>query len=170
MEATALSVTELGVLGLLAEGPSHGFALSKHFQENGEVGRILKVRRPLVYRALGRLVEAGLAVPMHTEPGVAGPQRVIHRITRTGRSRLRLWLKEPVEHVRSLRIEFLLKLELLRRSGESPRALIDAQRQALTETLQALGAPPSSDHVESWRRHIARAAATFLDELALAWS
>ncbi len=84
-----LSTTEYAVLGMLAEGPSHGFALSKSLQADGEIGRVCKVRRPLVYRALDRLVETGYAEPVATEKGDAGPQRVIHRITRRGRYLLR---------------------------------------------------------------------------------
>jgi PadR family transcriptional regulator AphA len=161
-----LSVTELTVLGVLAERPHHGFALSKELGAKSEVGRIFTVRRPLVYRALDRLVEAGYAEPLATEKGDAGPQRVIHRITPRGRRRLRAWLQEPVEHVRDLRIEFLVKLALLRRAGRSPAALIGAQKETLETTLTALDVPGPDDHVELWRRHNAAAATAYLEDLA----
>ncbi|HEY7824307.1 MAG TPA: PadR family transcriptional regulator, partial [Acidimicrobiia bacterium] len=60
-ESSELSVTEYAVLGILAEAPSHGFAVAKELDANTEVGRILTVRRPLVYRALDRLVDQRLA-------------------------------------------------------------------------------------------------------------
>jgi PadR family transcriptional regulator AphA len=161
-----LSVTEHAVLGLLAEGPSHGFALSKQLEAEADVGRILTVRRPLVYRALDRLVENGLAETVHTEKGDSGPNRVIHRVTRDGRRELSSWLHRPVAHVRDIRIEFLLKVALLRRSKRSPAPLLEAQRTSLESTLAALGDPVTNDHVEIWRRHVARAASAFLDELA----
>ncbi|MGH8947639.1 MAG: PadR family transcriptional regulator, partial [Acidimicrobiia bacterium] len=69
------STTEYVVLGLLTEGPTHGFAISKVLQPGTNLGRVITVRRPLVYRALDRLVDAGLAEPAHTEPGAAGPNR-----------------------------------------------------------------------------------------------
>lgn len=160
-----LSITEYAVLGVLAEKPSHGFAISKELSAKGDVGRILTVRRPLVYRALDRLVDGGLARPVQVEKGDAGPKRVVHRVTRAGRRELATWLDEPVGHVRDMRIEFLLKLVLLRRAGSSPARLVAAQRASLEPTLDALDDPHTDDPVEIWRRHNARAAGTYLEEL-----
>ena len=125
------------------------------------------MRRPLTYRALDRLVEAGLAEPVHTEPGDAGPQRVIHRITPTGKRHLKRWLIKPVQHIRDMRIEFQLKLTLLSRSGQSPLALVRAQRVVLQPTLAALDGTPAQppDHVELWRQHNAAAADAYLRDL-----
>lgn len=171
MPPNQLSVTEYAVLGILNDGPTHGFAIARLFAPDGEVGRVITVRRPLIYRALDRLIVANLAEPIHAEPGDAGPQRMIHRITPTGRRRLNRWLRQPVQHVREMRIELLLKLTLLQRAGRSPLPLITAQKAALHPTLAALettggGAP---NHVELWRRHNALAVAAFLDDLERAW-
>lgn len=166
MEPTRLSPTELTVLAILAEGPTHGFAIAKLLREDGEVGRVFTVRRPLVYRALDRLVEAGLAEPSTTERGDAGPNRVVHRATSSGRRRATDWLAEPVAHVRDLRIEFLLKITLIHRVGRSPSNLIRAQRDALADTITALAESPPVDHIELWRRHAATAAASYLTDLA----
>lgn len=162
------SNTEYAVLGLLAERPTHGFAISKALDPDGEVGRVLTVRRPLVYRALDRLVEGRLAEPFHTESGTAGPNRLIHRITPNGRRKLNRWLQQPVDHIRDLRIEFLLKVTLLERNGKSPLELIQRQRLVLKPTLDALDLPTETmiDHVELWRRHNASAAHAYLDHLA----
>lgn len=161
-----LSRTEHAVLGLLAERPSHGFAIFKELKPGTEVGRVFTVRRPLVYRALDRLVESGLAESIHTEPGDAGPQRVVHSITAAGGARLAEWLTRPVEHVRDIRIEFLLKLALLERSGASPLTLIRRQQGALAGTLSALDTPAGDlDDVELWRRHNAAATAAYLEDL-----
>jgi len=160
-----LSVTEYAVLGILAEEPSHGFAVAKELGANSEVGRILTVRRPLVYRALDRLVDQRLSELVTTEKSDSGPNRTIHRVTEQGQARLRHWLDEPVAHVRDMRIKFLLKLAVLRRSGRSPAGLVRAQKEFLQPTLEALDDPQTDDHVEIWRRHNARAAGAFLDEL-----
>lgn len=165
MESSQLSLTEHAVLGVLAEGPTHGFAISKALSAGADLGRILTVRRPLVYRALDRLVEAGLIEPAHTEPGEAGPRRVVHRITSEGRRRLAAWLESPVEHVRDLRIEFLLKVVLLDRSAQTPLPLIRAQRAVLDPTLAALDDAAGDDPVELWRRHTAAAAGSYLVRL-----
>lgn len=166
MASPRLSVTEYAVLGLLVEGPSHGFALAKELASDSDVGRVFTVRRPLVYRAIDRLVDAGYAEPVTTEKG-DGPKRIVYRATNAGRHRLDTWLARPVEHIRDLRIEFLLKLALLRRSNRPPLQLIREQRAALEETLTALDdtAEGFDDHVELWRRHNSAAAAAYLDEL-----
>ncbi len=164
---TPLSITEYAVLGLLAEGPAHGFALARQFEPGSPIGRVLTVRQPLVYRALRRLVESGNAEEATVEPGIAGGRRVIHRITPAGRHRLASWLGEPVGHIRDLRIEFLLKIVLLQRAGVSPLSLVQRQRDALASTLAAIAATTddAGDPVRVWRKHTAAAAAEFLATL-----
>lgn len=170
MSTPRLSLTEYAVLGLVAEEPSHGFALAKKLAADTEVGRVLTVRRPLVYRALDRLVDHGHVESVATEKGDAGPNRVIHRITQSGQRRLRSWLATPVEHVRDLRIEFLLKVAFLVRAESSPIGLIREQRAALVPTLAVVNAQTTDaveDHVRLWRHHIAAASVAFLDDLEL---
>ncbi|MEQ8718435.1 MAG: helix-turn-helix transcriptional regulator [Acidimicrobiales bacterium] len=167
MAAPEVSLNEWVVLALLAEGPSHGFALAKNLEAGTDLGRVLTVRRPLVYRALGRLVDARLAEPHHSEPGVAGPNRTVHRLTRSGRTAVRAWLRRPVEHVRELRIEFLVKLRLARRAGSDTTELVAAQREALADTLARLAAlDDDADEVDLWRHHNAVAVQAFLDHIA----
>ena len=165
-DQATLSITEYAVLGLLSESPAHGFAIARELSQASEVGRLFTVRRPLVYRALDRLVEAGYAEPLETEQG-GGPTRLVHAVTPLGRRRLTSWLREPVEHVRDLRIEFLLKMALLHRSDRSPLELIRRQRAALGSTIEALDESERSphDHVELWRRHNAAAVRSYLEEL-----
>ena len=167
MDEQQLSLTEYAVLGILAEAPTHGFAISRELAPKGSVGRVLTVRRPLTYRALDRLVALGLATPVHSEPGDGGPQRLVHKATPAGKRRLKKWLGEPVKHVRDMRIEFQLKLVLLQRSGSSPLDLIERQRSLLEPTLLALDThttdPP--DLLELWRQHNAAATDDYLKVL-----
>ena len=162
----ALSLNEWTVLCLLAEHPAHGFALARQLEPTSDLGRIMAVRRPLVYRALDRVVTAGLARPHLTEPGVAGPNRTQHRITRAGRKASSIWLSTPVAHVRDLRIEFLVKLRLTERSGNDPTTLVRAQRATLSETLEQLSnVGEQADVVDQWRRQNAIAVSEFLAAL-----
>ncbi len=156
------------VLALLVEEPAHGFALARALDADGDLGRILTVRRPAVYRAIDQLVDDGLIEPIQTEPGDAGPDRTVYRPTAVGRSDLDGWLASPVAHVRELRVGFLLKLRLLERRGRSSRRLITAQRRALDETIERLidrPTGPDADVVDRWRSHNAAAVARFFDEL-----
>lgn len=161
-----LSLTEWVVLALLVEGPSHGFAIARELKADSDLGRVMTVQRPLVYRALDRLDEAQLAEPVATEPGDGGPQRTVRRPTRRGRARVNRWLDTPVAHVRDLRIEFLVKLRLNQRRDRSAASLVRAQRTALAPAFAHLVSPSSDDVVDRWRHRTALAAQRFLDDLA----
>ncbi len=166
MATPDLSLTEWVVLALVAEGPSHGFAIGRELQPDSDLGRILTVHRPLVYRALDRLSDATLIEQVGTEPGAAGPNRTVMRASRRGRAALKRWFITPVDHVRDLRIEFLLKLRLTERVGRDAGALIAAQRAELEPTLSTLAEPGDQhDVVDRWRQHNAAAARNFLDSL-----
>jgi PadR family transcriptional regulator AphA len=163
------SLNEWVVLALLGEGPNHGFSLAKELSPGTDLGRVLTVRRPLVYRALDRSVDRGFAVPYQTEPGDSGPTRTVHRVTDVGDALTLRWLVEPVNHIRDVRVEFLVKLRLMERRGLSASVLISAQRAALTETIDGLTNRQSNDAdadvVDHWRAENARAVARFLDQL-----
>jgi DNA-binding PadR family transcriptional regulator len=157
-------VVEWVLLAMLVESPGHGFALAKALTPDGDLGRILTVRRPLVYRALDRLADDGLAAPVQTEPGDSGPIRTIFEPTSSGVAELDRWLEQPVLHVRDLRVAFLLKLRLLERLGRQPTTLIGRQRQALDHKIDRL-AQADGDVVDLWRAHNALAVGKFLDEI-----
>ena len=165
MAAPELSLTEWVVLALVGEAPTHGFAIARELQAESDLGRILTVHRPLVYRALARLRESGLVQDSATEPGDAGPSRTVMRTTRKGKAALKRWFVQPVDHVRDLRIEFLIKLRLTERVGNEVEPLVHAQRDELAPTFDQLAAPAAGDVVDQWRRHNAIAARTFLTDL-----
>lgn len=160
------SLSEWVVLSLLAEAPAHGFAIARELEPASDLGRILTVHRPQVYRALDRLVEAGLAEPRPAEPSLGGPKRTRHAITSSGRRAVDDWLATPVGHVRDLRIEFLAKLRLTERRGRPVAALVSTQTDALAEAVRHLTRlDPTADVVDRWRRHNALAASAFLRDL-----
>jgi PadR family transcriptional regulator AphA len=167
MDAARLSLTEYAVLGLLAEGPSHGFAVARDLEADGAIGRVLTVRRSLAYRAIDRLVAEGFARPTRVEAGDAGPQRQVHRVTPAGRRVLNAWLGRPVPHLRDLRLEFRLKLVLLQRRGDSPLELIRAQRKELSPAFASSrrSTRRAVDDVDLWRWHSTAAIAAYLDDV-----
>ena len=150
-------------LGLLATEPMHGFALARRLAPNGDLGRIWSVSRPLTYRALSRLQDEGLIEPIAQEPGVAGGERTLYRPSRSGRAKLRRWLQTPVSHVRDVRSELLVKLELCRVLDLDRRPLVAAQRELLAARGGTKDA--SVDPVALWREESLRAVLSFLDRL-----
>jgi DNA-binding PadR family transcriptional regulator len=155
------------VLAVLSQRPAHGFAVAQLTAPGGDLGRIWQVSKAVVYRAIGRLTNAGLIVPEGTEPGL-GPQRTVYTATDDGRAAADRWLRGPVEHVREIRSELLLKLALLDRAGEDPTELLRAQRTVLEPIVAAIEARQARSAgfeatLLAWRRANAVAALDFLN-------
>jgi DNA-binding PadR family transcriptional regulator len=164
-----MSLPEWTVLVLLSQRPAHGFAVSQLTEADGELGRIWRIPRPVIYRAIGRLLEAGLITPESVEPGL-GPQRTIYTVTAQGRQEAERWLSTPVAHVRDIRSHLLLKLALLHRAGRDPADLLKRQRAALDPIARAIEAQQAElDGFDAillaWRQATAEAALGFLDHI-----
>jgi DNA-binding PadR family transcriptional regulator len=162
-----LSLNEWAVLGLLAERPRHGYDIAAELRPESDVGQVWRVSRQLVYRALDRLADLGLAEPRRDEPGASGPRRTVYAASRRGHAALRRWLAHPVDHLREVRGGLLLKLVLARRLGIDTAGLVNAQRSQFADQLAALALrPPADDPVALWRHHSAAAVASLLEGLA----
>jgi DNA-binding PadR family transcriptional regulator len=120
-----LGAGEWAVLAVVAEGPTHGFAVAKTLAPDGEIGRVWSLSRPLVYRALDQLVRNGLVAKGAAEPSGRGPRRTSVLATPTGRRLVERWL-------------LMLKLLFVERSGRDPRPLLDAERELLVPVAAAL--------------------------------
>jgi DNA-binding PadR family transcriptional regulator len=164
-----MGLPEWTVLAVISEQPTHGFAVAQLTTPEGELGRVWQIPRPIIYRAIGRLAEAGLIAPQGTEPG-QGPQRTIYAATEDGRAVAARWLDTPVEHIRDIRSHLLLKLALLHRRGADPADLIRRQKAALEPIAQAMGSDTAGNGFDTvllaWRRASTAAAIAFLDDIA----
>src|SRR5262245_12436803 len=114
---TKLSLVEWVVLGLLDEAPAHGWSLVRALRPGGEVGRVWSCSRPLVYRALETLTDQALIRPARSEASTEGPVRTVFRPTPAGRRAVARWLATPVDHVRDIRSELMVKLLLHERTA-----------------------------------------------------
>lgn len=164
-----LSTGEWAVLALLAEKPSHGFALAKALAPGGSIGRVWTLPRPLVYRALEVLEAGALIGRERTEEG-RGPRRTVFTVTPYGRDLVAAWLQAPVEHVRDARSLLMLKLLFLHRAGIDPRGLLHAQRVRLGEMERSLEersrATEGFDRtLVLWRLESTRALVRFIDAM-----
>jgi PadR family transcriptional regulator AphA len=157
------------VLALLAEGPSHGFALAKTLSHTTPLGEVWTVPRPLVYRALGRLEEQGLIAEAGEEPGDPGPRRMVYAVTDKGRKAATHWRGEPVRHLREVRTVLLAKMLLRQRVGEPLAPLVAEQRTAFEPVFQRLAdqyqAAEGEPVVASWRYESSQAVVRLLDHL-----
>lgn len=158
------------MLGLLAEGPAHGFALAKQLQPDGSVGRVWSLRTPLVYRAIQNLTQKGLVEIQGEERSEVGPQRRLVAITERGRDLVETWLARPVDHTRDVRSALMLKLALADHLGRDVGPLLAAQRVRLLPQLegleQRLAVAEGFDRVLMlWRVEAVRSVLRFLDEV-----
>jgi len=153
------SLAEHACLVLIAQGASHGWAVGSLLAPTGELGRVFTLSRPLTYRAIDGLVEAGLVRRKESTGSTRDPARLA--ATASGRRASTTWLDAPVGHMRDVRVELMLKLLLRERGGLPLQPLLRAQLAALPFD-QLLRAGDDADLVAVWRREQARAVQAFL--------
>jgi DNA-binding PadR family transcriptional regulator len=166
----ALSLAEWFVLGLVGERPTHGFAIASLTGPDGELGRVWRLRRAVVYRGLQRLQDLGLVAAIGVESTSHGPARTLVRATPDGEAAVRSWLTQPVEHVRDIRSDLMVKLALLDRAGADPSSLLTAQRRVIEPIAEALRADRDKARgfdrtLAGWRYETTVATLAFLDEI-----
>jgi molybdopterin-binding protein len=151
-------------LTLITQKVSHGWALGTMLAPDGELGRIWTLSRPLTYRAIDGLVEKHLISRTGQAAG-RGRDRVTLAPTSAGRRFAKKWLDRPVDHLRDVRTELLVKLYLRDRVGLDNRPLLAAQQEAFAPTIDGLtSSAVDDDLVDVWRRESARAVRRFLDQ------
>lgn len=132
-----VSKVDVVVLGLLAEEPLYGYDLLERYRGRG-MGWWAEVGKASVYQSLHRLAARGLITGTSQE-GTEGPDRRVYRITRAGRGRLSVGLKErfgeaaPYETDAGLAMGFVHLL-----SAAQARAAIDAREAAVHALLDAV--------------------------------
>src|SRR6476660_2014160 len=121
---------EIALLGLLRAQPRHAYELHQLLQEAEPLGLIWRLKQSNLYALLAKLEEAGY-VASELEPHGARPPRKMLRLTPRGRQAFAEWVRNPVEHGRDFRLEFLAKLYFAAQAGASTvRDLLSLQRQA----------------------------------------
>jgi DNA-binding PadR family transcriptional regulator len=192
MAEPSLSLNDRVVLALVCEAPRHGFAIARELTPDAALGSIWRVRRAQVYRSIDRLIAHGLAAPAQTEPGAGGPERLVLRATPAGRSSTASWAVTPVDRLRDVRTELLVKLAVCGRLHLDGAALLRAQTEIIDRIAARLGerltapGPTTADSGDAgtggtavegearlpllWRSQSAAAARRFVDDAAAWWA
>lgn len=156
---------EAGVcLALIRSGINHGYPIAQEFAPGGDVGVVLTASRPVVYRELAALEADGL-LSTRASRGARGQAKKTLKLTSVGNKALDKWLAEPVQHIRDMRTEFLVKVLMRERLQLPISSFVSVQRNALADVMSTLTRDRDNSLVSTWRREQARAVIRFLDEL-----
>jgi DNA-binding PadR family transcriptional regulator len=126
------------VLGLLAEGPSYGYELKARFEDAiGPQWGDLNIGH--LYQILDRLMRDG-HVSRRAVSQPDRPDKLVYRLTKSGRQELEAWLEVPHVRQSGYRDDFFLKLFVASRlAPDRLRSLLGDQRRAYLAELSALG-------------------------------
>ncbi len=139
------------LLGLLRQGPRHGYDLTREFLPETVLGDIVHLEPSLLYANLKKLERDGLVRSTLQPQGTRPPRRMLE-LTERGVETLNRWLAEPVERTRDLRLAFLLKLYIARMgSSEDAARLVEGQREVCRRFVASLRAQLDSE-TDEFRR------------------
>lgn len=135
--APKLTVPDLVVLSILAEGPMHGYELNAELDRR-EVSDWASISRPQVYYSLKKLAMGGFIGPSDAdELASAGPERQVFMISSTGRSALAESLADQHWASHRNRPMFLTWLAMSPfTSPEVRHAVIDRRRAYLQAAIE----------------------------------
>jgi DNA-binding PadR family transcriptional regulator len=133
------SKVEVVVLGLLDEGPVHGYDLLERFRDRS-MGFWVEIGKASVYQTLQRLERGGF-VAGRAQKGPEGPDRRVFRITAAGRRRLREAAAELAKEVTPLEEGAGAALGVANALPPAgARAIVDARERALGDRLERISA------------------------------
>lgn len=117
MLSTKPSVGEFAVLGILAQRPMHGYEMA-HCFEREELREVYPIEQSMLYTHVRKLEERGLICGSEERVGQRPPRKT-YSLSQGGNAALEEWLNEPVERMRQVRVEFLMKLYFLHSNDAS---------------------------------------------------
>ncbi len=133
------------LMGVLAEGPAHGYDLKHAYDARFPGGRPLAFGQ--VYTALSRLEKDGLVEVAETV-SEGGPERTTYALTPQGRERLAEWLATSEPAGPYVADELVRKTITALRLGADAAGFLDRQRQVhLAEMRGLLRAQEAADGV-----------------------
>ncbi|HMO96336.1 MAG TPA: PadR family transcriptional regulator [Tepidiformaceae bacterium] len=134
---------EYAILGLLLEGPMHGYEMARHF-EGHELTTACPIEQSSLYTYLRNVEGRELVRWEETRVG-ARPPRKMYSLTDAGERSVRAWLDSPVMRLREVRLDFLLKLYFLHRlDPDAERELLQVQIDVCRDYLGTLESQPDS--------------------------
>ena len=164
MSERALLPGEYAVLGMLALRPMHGYEMTCLLADEG-LADVCPVEQSTLYTYLRNIEARGLVTWTEERVGLRPPRKTF-ALTEEGRSLIDHWLRTPVERMREVRLEFLLKLFFLEQLDvPAHRELLRTQVQVCEEYLAHVDARPQPNRFAALVIQSKRSAA----EATLGW-
>lgn len=130
--------TEYALLGLLLDGPKHGYELARRFAPETALGEICHLEMSMLYALLKKQEKVEHIEAELESQGARPPKRIFH-LTPLGRAAFMEWVRTPVGRSREIRLDFLVKLYFARLLGDDDvLALIDRQLEVCLALLDRL--------------------------------
>ncbi len=126
---TFLTPSEYAVLGLLRRRPAYGYELQRQLSGGQGLARVCPVEPAMVYAILKSL--SGLELIDGEWDNSTYPPRAVYATTPEGEATFQRWLRQPVERLRQVRHDFMVKLYFALEEGPGKAAeLIERQIEA----------------------------------------
>lgn len=153
--------TEYALLGLLLDGPKHGYDLARRFAPETALGEICRLEMSMLYALLKKQEKIGNIEAELESQGPRPPKRIFH-LTSEGRASFMEWVRTPVAKLRDIGRDLLIKLyfawqlgdddvlALIDRQTEICRTLLDRFERDLSLSDDADDEPLSNDSYNSY--------------------
>ncbi len=134
---------EYALLGLLRDGPGHGYRLAAAFRPTGRLGLILRLKMSQMYAYLHKLErQRWLVVTDESAEATTTRQprhmRRVFTLTPAGERAFDSWLTTPVTATREVRLTFLLKIAFAIHDRALALELLARQRETSATWLNRL--------------------------------
>lgn len=160
---------EYVILGVLYKTPMHGYELHQTLQNMPGISRIWSVKQALLYAKLEKLERSGYItiLPQGQEDNLA---RHVYQLTPSGAEVLSSWLREPVDHTRDIRQEFIAKLLISFHTGlGNIPSLISTQKAQCVLWLSDLNQAQKDGSPGDWENKIVSSYRIAQIEAVIAW-
>lgn len=167
MSERELLAGEFAILAILRVRPMHGYDMAAFLAAEGLLD-VLPMEQSTLYTYL-RNLEARALVSWTEERIGNRPPRKTYALTTTGHGTVEAWLRRPVQRMREIRLEFLLKVFFLGRIDPAAMDALLADQVALCERYLArlaerVPGTPFERLVLASRRSAAEATLAWLSE------
>lgn len=143
---------EIALLGFLHQAPKHGYAIHHELSDPTGLGSVWQIKLSQLYALLGKLEDAGY-ITATTEQQENKPPRKTFHLTDAGQAVFLAWVQSPVQHGRSLRLEFLVKLYFARLQDTAVADHLLTQQRALCHEWLAAEQEMVAEEVKNGRRY-----------------